>query len=63
MKREPMKGLRFKKKLISNLNAIIAGGPPAPPGSNSCVQEETCFTCAGYTCEGQTCDRTCQLNR
>lgn len=59
MKKEPMKGLRFKKRMISNLNRIVAGGPPVPPGSNTCLQEETCLTCEGVTCEGQTCGRPC----
>jgi len=54
-----MNDLRLKKKIISNLNAIVAGGPPVPPGSNSCVQEQTCLTCEGLTCDGQSCDRTC----
>ncbi len=58
MKTKPTNDLRLKKKTISNLNAIVAGGPPVPPGSNSCVQEQTCFTCYGHTCDGQSCDRT-----
>lgn len=63
MKKEPKKGLRLYKKAISNLNVVVAGGPPTPPGSNSCVQEETCLTCEGFTCDGQTCGRTCQVDR
>ncbi|WP_298426626.1 hypothetical protein [uncultured Kordia sp.] len=59
MKNESMNKLRFKKSLISNLNTIIAGGPPTPPGSNTCVQEQTCVTCEGITCERETCGRAC----
>ena len=54
-----MNRLRLKKSMVSNLNAVVAGGPPVPPGSNTCLQEETCLTCQGFTCDGQTCDRTC----
>ena len=59
MKTKSMNKLRFKKSMISNLNTIVAGGPPTPPGSNSCIQQETCLTCEGYTCNELTCDRTC----
>ncbi|WP_156168929.1 hypothetical protein [Kordia jejudonensis] len=58
MKRKTMNDLRFKKFTVSNLNAVVAGNPPVPPGSNSCIQEETCLTCFGATCN-ETCDRTC----
>ena len=53
------KGLRLAKSLVSNLNAIMAGGPPTPPGSNSCVQDVLCFTRWGMTGTDHTCDRTC----
>ncbi|MEM6721534.1 MAG: hypothetical protein AAF611_19565 [Bacteroidota bacterium] len=56
MKKKPTKDLRFKKCSISNLNAIVAGAPPPPPGSNSCVQDQTCFTVIG-----QTCNNSCFL--
>ncbi|WP_298510191.1 hypothetical protein [uncultured Kordia sp.] len=59
MKKKSMNRLRLKKSMISNLNAVVAGGPPVPPGSNSCPQEQTCLTCEGETCNQQTCDRTC----
>ncbi|MGH1383613.1 hypothetical protein [Kordia sp.] len=57
MKKKSINRLRLKKSMISNLNAVVAGGPPVPPGSNTCLQEETCLTCEGITCEGQTCGR------
>ncbi len=63
MKNESKNRLRLFKRAISNLNAVVAGGPPAPPGSNSCVQEETCLTCEGITCNALTCDRTCKIYR
>lgn len=57
--KKSMKGLRLTKSLVSNLNAIVAGMPPTPPGSNSCVQDVLCFTRWGMTCNDYTCDRTC----
>ncbi|MBC8756720.1 hypothetical protein H2O64_18750 [Kordia sp. YSTF-M3] len=59
MKTKPTNHLRLKKNVISNLTTIVAGGPPVPPGSNSCIQEETCLTCGEQTCQEQSCDRTC----
>ncbi|WP_420574894.1 hypothetical protein [Kordia sp.] len=58
MKSKPKNGLRLKKSMISNLNAVVAGGPPVPPGSNSCVKEETCINCnlLTVTCDEQTCN-------
>ncbi|MCH2195191.1 hypothetical protein [Kordia sp.] len=57
MKSKSKFGLRLNKSMISNLNEVVAGLPPVPPGSNSCVQEETCLTCDVFTitCLVHTC--------
>jgi hypothetical protein len=59
MKKEPTNDFRFKKKVISNLTAIVAGGPPPPPGRATDVQEKTCGPCGGFITKGESCGRAC----